>query len=287
MKIRRRPTVLAAVTIGLGLVLAVGGASHESDVASTIKSAESCRFEMRTVFPMSGRIVEGTVRWRAKPRVYRFDHRRNDRITDVEILRADRPGISMNLEEKNYRITSARRDTELPPALMLRLAQFFERPQYTLGRNVIFSKQADGIEVPLRDFAPDMGDGKARMWVDADSRWPLLVEYLSDDPQLGVKRLQNFQWNAELADTFFDCVAPKDYANITPEPPTLKKQAEAIVTASTFINKLAMVATLRTKRSAATWSSIDSRRNSVSRQACHRATKRTPTTFDRRLASRI
>ncbi len=228
---QRSITLVASLAIGAAAFLAMGASRGENDVAIAIKRARTCRFEMRTVFSRPDRIVEGVVSWRANPRAYRFDRRESNQATTVDILRAEKAGIAIDLERKTYRDLPARRNGDLPPALMLNVARFFGQPKYELARQRIDHAAADGVEVPFQLVDPAMGEGKVRMWVDAESRLPLLIEYASDDPRMGVKTLRSFRWDGELADSLFDARPPNGFADVTPKSVELEGQIKAIVQA--------------------------------------------------------
>lgn len=216
---------LATVCIGVYQLYA-----KPNDVEAAIAKTDSCRFSVRTVF-RDGRTVEGIATIRMDPRSYRFERVEHGEATEIDVLRSDQNGISLNVPQKTFRITPRRATNELPPAMLItRIASYFTVPERSVGNKMVDDIACDGVAVPFEILDQSMGPGTATMWVRQDNRLPALVE-LQSNSAMGTKTFSDFNWDVDCLESDFSSAPPSGFKDKTPAPPDLDEQTNHIVNA--------------------------------------------------------
>jgi len=99
------------------------------------------------------------------------------------------------------------------------MVEYFHSFEYSeIGTRDIDGIQASGIEV--NDPAMWAGlyeEGSVRLWVDASTHWPVLIEreFKSDEGKIVVREtMHDFQWNPSLSKEDFEFEVPEDYSTL-------------------------------------------------------------------------
>lgn len=99
------------------------------------------------------------------------------------------------------------------------MVEYFHSFEYReIGTRDIDGIEASGIEV--NDPAMWAGlyeEGSVRLWVDASTHWPVLIEreFKSDEGKIAVREtMHDFQWNPSLSKEDFEFEVPEDYVTL-------------------------------------------------------------------------
>ena len=99
------------------------------------------------------------------------------------------------------------------------LVEYFHSYDYEeIGTREIDGVTASGIEItdPAL-WAGQYEEGSVRLWVDASTNWPVLIEreFRSDDGKVDVReKYTDFQWNASLSKKDFEFEVPDGYGTL-------------------------------------------------------------------------
>ncbi len=99
------------------------------------------------------------------------------------------------------------------------MVEYFHSYDYEeIGTREIDGVTASGIEVddPAM-WAGQYEEGSVRLWVDASTNWPVLIEreFRSDDGKVDVReKYTDFQWNASLSKEDFEFEVPDGYGTL-------------------------------------------------------------------------
>ena len=133
----------------------------------------------------------------------------------TDIFPAGKPAIHLDNKAKTIRRDPAPRG-EQPPFMMLdKLSKFSANADRDLGAKEIKGKPAVGFEIDAKKIDPDSYAGPVEIWLDAKSRLPLALRYEMRSPVMPapmVLRMNDFQWNIDLAANLFEAKAPAGYA---------------------------------------------------------------------------
>ncbi len=99
------------------------------------------------------------------------------------------------------------------------MVEYFHSFEYReIGTRDIAGIKASGIEVidPVM-WAGQYEEGSVRLWVDASTNWPVLIEreFKSDEGKVVVhETYRDFQWNPSLSKEDFEFEVPEDYITL-------------------------------------------------------------------------
>jgi len=113
--------------------------------------------------------------------------------------------------------------------LLSKLGEYEGKAQEKLTAKEVSGRKANGFRVGLREIDPDAPNGTAEVWVDAETRLPVLVLVSMKLQSIDIKlRLDNLVWNKPLDEKIFDTTAPVGSKDESPAPPTVKDQVAEI-----------------------------------------------------------
>jgi hypothetical protein len=156
----------------------------------------------------------------------------------VRILHRDRPGLEIDRQAKSYRVEAAMGGYKSPLMMVENLGAFRGTARQELGRKQISGSDADGIVLELRDIDPSAGPGAVELWVDADTKLPVLIEIRQTVGMPLVMRMDDFEWNVELDDALFDATPPTGFTNTSRPPEDQKDFVEKIKAALKLYSEL-------------------------------------------------
>ena len=99
------------------------------------------------------------------------------------------------------------------------MVEYFHSFEYRdIGTRDIGGIEVSGIEVndPAM-WAGQYEEGSVRLWVDASTHWPVLIEreFKSDEGKVVVREtMHDFQWNPSLSKEDFEFKVPEDYSTL-------------------------------------------------------------------------
>jgi hypothetical protein len=95
-----------------------------------------------------------------------------------------------------------------------KLGKFSGEADRKLGNKEINGKKAWGFEIDGKKIDPDAYPGPVEIWLDTESNLPVSLRYemkSSAMPAPMVLRMEDFQWNINLAPELFQAQAPAGY----------------------------------------------------------------------------
>jgi outer membrane lipoprotein-sorting protein len=208
--------------------------SAMEQVAAAVREVKSYSFKMSTVFGLAKRASETKIYW-AAPGSRRMEDFAEGKPTEVEIFPYHQPGTRFNLQQKTYLHMPAQQGAVSPLLLVSKLGGFRGQADRELGEKQIDGRAAQGFEIAVTKVDPGVPAGMLAVWVDAETKLPVLLEAEMPMPGENVKlKFADFQWNTALDEKLFDTTPPAGYADNTPKPPTVEEQTAAIVDALKF-----------------------------------------------------
>lgn len=150
----------------------------------------------------------------------------------LEVRRKGKLGLSIDRRSRTYSRTKAAHELTSPLAQLIALRDVASDKVEDLGEQRIGDVDSHGFRMSLQNLGPDTGaEGTLSVWVDEDSRLPLLVV---QESQLYTIRMDGFQWNITLKAELFDVEPPRDYEDTTPKAPDGKQFAQILVALKTY-----------------------------------------------------
>jgi outer membrane lipoprotein-sorting protein len=227
-----------AVAIGLGIALSgLGSPLALAEVTAALRQARSYQCRVTFVGPEQGKKdakkVTGTLYW-AAPGSFCMDHRENGKLTEVQILHADKPGLVINYREETYSREDPIHGKKSPLLLLDQLARYRGQADRELGGKEIEGRKARGFEIAVAKVDPDAGEGTLQVWVDPGTKRPLRVvlelDMAQSVEQTRRMQLDEFRWD-EPSEKWLDVKPPDRFADRTPNAPDVEKQTKEIVRA--------------------------------------------------------
>lgn len=228
------------LTVGLlGVALVAGRASAMDAVAEAVRKARSYQFTM-TIEP-DGPRVDGSpapkpldVRYtRAADGSTRADSQGGSSMPgadDLEIMPADRPGLSIDRKHKTFTRRAAQLGKTSPLWMLEGLAAFSGKADRDLGEKLVAGRPARGFRIASEKIDPDVHTLSVEIWVDVASNLPARISFTMADPSGSIAvRLHDFAWDVDLAPSLFDTTPPEGYADVTPASAKLADQVAKIV----------------------------------------------------------
>lgn len=239
---------IALLTVGLVpalafLVIWIATSSSRAiameDVAAGIRDAKSYRLTLVqeiTFVPAPGMEAEThTLKmeqlWR-RPGSFRSEMARavgevRQKVTNITFR--DKPGIEIDHTSKTWSRVPPQQGHRSPTTVLQKLSTFRGRADRELGTKKIGKAQAIGFELDAKRMDPDAYKGPVEIWIDPDSRLPLLIEMTLQTSGMDVQlRFENIRWNVELDPKLFDPTPPEGYADKTRKTPPVDEQIEQI-----------------------------------------------------------
>jgi hypothetical protein len=178
-----------------------------------------------------------TAYWLA-PKSYRTELKGNQFTgwTDTTLIfPSGKPGIHIDHKAKKFRRVPARLQDDVSPWIMLdKLGTFSGQADRELGSKEINGKMSIGFEIDGKKIDLDAYPGPVEIWLDAESNLPVFLGYHMKSPAMSTPmtmRIEDFQWNIELAPKLFEAAAPAGYVEeqkSTAEYPGPEKVLEGI-----------------------------------------------------------
>jgi outer membrane lipoprotein-sorting protein len=215
-----------------------------AQMAQKVREAQSYEYtmiiEMKFV-PEPGKppvttVMRSKVSWLA-PGSYRIETKGGQSTPgqDIEILPAGKPGLQIDKKEKTFQRLPARQG-KLPPFLIVEgFGRYSGQADRDLGTKEVAGKKAHGFQIAAQKIDPDSPAGVCEIWIDPDSKLPVLVRLerkMAQNP--GEIRMEDFHWNIPLDAKLFDTQPPAGYTDKTSQPPPLEKQVHDITEALKF-----------------------------------------------------
>ncbi len=227
-------TALVA-TIGIVLIWSISSTpslSAMDRMAASIREARSVVFTMHIEADIDVKEkISGKFYWLV-PGSVRMETYRGEKLEDTMIFPFGERGLHLDHDSQTYRHAAARQGKFPPLMMMENLGKFAGKADRDLGTKKIKDKTAAGFEIAMVKIAPDVLSGTAAIWIDSQTQLPVLIEYrmkMSGVPT--VTRLDDFQWNDDLAPKLFATAPPADFADKTPKPEPLDEQLRRIAEA--------------------------------------------------------
>ena len=227
----------AAAMLILAFLLAAPG-SLLADVAARVREVKtySCRCTM--IAP--GESFDKEVMryyWKA-PGSIRMEMYHDDCLIETSIHPAGKPGIKIRPVKKTYRVVPPRNFRPgpwSPGHWLTALANYAGEPDRELGIGEIDGRRARGFQVAASKLALDVflpGEPVMRIWVDVDSRLPVLFEIdVQKGSERGTVRFDEFRWDVPLSDDLFQVSVPEGFDDRTLPAKTEKEKEEHLVQA--------------------------------------------------------
>lgn len=220
-------TIVASVGMLLAwILLSPNPISAMEQTAEAIREVKSYQFDVVAQPPQVGAGPVKMTMYQQEGR-FREDTFFDGELHSVSVFSPQGPGLVIRPRAKTYHRTRARKG-EPPPLIMVTgLGQFSGEADEDLGSKLIGRIEAQGFRIAAEKVDPNLiGDGVLTVWVDPDSKLPVLIEL--KHPLWGVLRMENFQWDVSLEPELFDPQPPADYKELTPPAPDPDQQAAAI-----------------------------------------------------------
>lgn len=217
--------VAVAATLGVLLVWSVSSTKSLSAMEKMAAGIRKARSTVCTIQMVVGtETASGKFYWQS-PGSVRMEMYRGDKLAQTDVFPHRKPGLRVNHERKTYQHRPARQG-QFPPLLMLeRLSKVSGEADRDLGTKEIGSKMASGFEIAMAKMDPDVPSGAAAIWIDSQSKFPVLIEYsMTTGGVPSTFRMMEFQWNGGVAPDLLLTEPPADYANKTREPVPLDEQ---------------------------------------------------------------
>ena len=242
LTMRQRLTIggLSVATLAVALVVLTLPATSNNlfaQVAENIKNATSYSLTMTMEMPkLPGDVkipgIKQQTYWKA-PGSYRFEDQEQTQDgpqKQVRIVHLDKPGIVLLPEKKTYRTAPAMAGSQ-PMMWISKLGEYEGVAEKKLPAKEVSGRQANGFQIGMREIDPDAHEGTAEIWIDTETRLPLLIRWEIKAAGGANIRMDNFVWNQPLDDRLFDSTPPDGFNDETPAPPAIDKQLPAIKTA--------------------------------------------------------
>lgn len=202
-----------------------------SESAKAINEAKSGQSDS-TIKPAQDGVPSQTMRTLWFAEASRMERLAGEKVISWEVRRKGKPGLAIDRQSRTYSRTKAAKELAFPLPLLTAMKDVPPEKVEDLGKKRFSNVDARGFRTSLRNLGPDTGaEGTLSVWIDEDSRLPLLVVH---EDQLYTIRVEGFKWNIPLKPELFDVQPPDDYEDKTPAPPNDKELAQILGAFKTY-----------------------------------------------------
>ena len=238
LKFAAAAAVIVAIIAGANLLNEQGGSGVVwADMMRQVEEAQDfiCRIDQSNTADPRGEIQ--MVQYRSKQYGLRSDLYRGGKLrAAVYIKPSSNIMYTIVYRDRTYalaELSDEQRKQMLDESNAKYLVQFFKSFDFKeIGRRNIDGVTASGIEVVNpAEFRPVLDESTLRLWVDAKTNWPVMIEVegTASGGNVRIERtMYDFQWNPSLSKGDFEFEIPDDYKLLGRMEAPKKDQKSAI-----------------------------------------------------------